>query len=116
MIPPTVRIFVYTEPVDMRRGFDGLALLARDAMGQDPRSGETLLIFANRRRDRLKALWWDKNGYCVLYKRAHRSVFVLPSPTEPSSVSVRIDGKILGALLAGIPKTQRGRPKLRVVR
>jgi transposase len=56
MIPPTVRIFVYTEPVDMRRGFDGLALLARDAMGQDPRSGETLLIFANRRRDRLTRL------------------------------------------------------------
>ena len=70
MIPATVRIFVYTEPVDMRRGFDGLALIARDALSQDPRSG-AVFIFANRRTDRLKAVWWDRNGYCLLYKRAH---------------------------------------------
>lgn len=68
MIPVNVRILVCTEPVDMRRGFDSLAQLARDKLQQDPRSG-ALLIFTGRRRDRLKALWWDRNGYCVLYKR-----------------------------------------------
>ena len=115
MIPATVRIYVYTEAVDMRRGFDGLALIARDAMAQDPRSG-ALFIFANRRSDRLKALWWDRNGYCVLYKRAHRAVFELPSKDDPNSVSVRIDGKLLGQLLAGTPKVRKQRPKLRVVR
>ena len=115
MIPATVRIYVYTEAVDMRRGFDGLALIARDAMAQDPRSG-TVFIFANRRTDRLKALWWDRNGYCVLYKRAHRAVFELPSKDDPNSVSVRIDGKLLGQLLAGTPKVRKQRPKLRVVR
>ena len=115
MIPATVRIYVYTEAVDMRRGFDGLALIARDAMAQDPRSG-ALFIFANRRSDRLKALWWDRNGYCVLYKRAHRAVFELPSKDDPNSVSVRIDGKLLGQLLAGTPKVRKQRPKLHVVR
>jgi transposase len=61
MVPPSVRIYVYTAAVDMRLGFDGLALLAHTAISQDPRSG-SLLIFANRRSDRLKALWWDQNG------------------------------------------------------
>lgn len=115
MIPATVRIYVYTQPVDMRRGFDGLALIARDAMEQDPRSG-ALLVFTNRRADRLKALWWDRNGYCVLYKRAHRAVFELPSSDDPNSASVRIDGKMLGQLLAGAPKVRKRRAKLRVVR
>ena len=115
MIPVTVRIYVYTEPVDMRRGFDGLALIARDAMGQDPRCG-ALFVFTNRRADRLKALWWDSNGYCVLYKRAHRAVFELPACEDGSSVSVRVDGKMLGQLLAGAPKVRKRRAKLRVVR
>lgn len=115
MIPPHVRIYVYTEPVDMRRGFDALALIAREALGQDPRSG-SLFLYANRRSDRLKALWWDRNGYCVLYKRLHRAVFELPSPDGASAVSVRIDGKKLGELLAGTPKRRKSCPNLRVVR
>jgi transposase len=118
MIPVTVQIFVYREPIDMRRGFDGLALIARDTMGKDPRSG-TLFIFANRRADKLKALWWERNGYCLLYKRLHRSLFVLPAPGEEGTTSVRIDGKQLVELLAGVPcedRRQRTKPTLRLVR
>jgi transposase len=114
MIPASVRIFVYTEPVDMRRGFDGLALIARNAMTKDPRSG-ALFIFVNRRADRLKALWWDRNGYCVLYKRAHRAVFCCLARMMRIAVSVRIDGKKLGQLLAGAPKVRKHRAKLRIV-
>lgn len=114
MIPVTVRIFVCTEPVDMRRGFDGLALIARDTLQQDPRSG-ALLIFTNKRRDRMKALWWDRNGYCILYKRFHQAVFDLPVGEE-GSASVRIDGKKLAELLGGKEKTRKRKPKLRVVR
>jgi transposase len=84
-------------------------------MAQDPRSG-AVFIFANRRTDRLAALWWDRNGSCLLYKRAHRAVFILPSKDEPNSASVRIDGKLLAQLLAGAPKVRKQRPKLRVVR
>ena len=116
MIPVTVRIFVCTEPVDMRSGFDRLALLARDKLQQDPRSG-VLLVFTGRRRDRLKAMWWDRNGYCILYKRFHDAVFELPAPLEAvSGVSMRIDGQKLAALLAGKPKTRGRKAKLRVVR
>jgi transposase len=116
MIPVTVRIFVCTEPVDMRSGFDRLALLARDKLQQDPRSG-VLLVFTGRRRDRLKAMWWDHNGYCILYKRFHQAVFELPAPLEAvSGVSMRIDGQMLAALLAGKPKTRDRKAKLRVVR
>lgn len=116
MIPVTVRIFVCIEPVDMRSGFDRLALLARDKLQQDPRSG-VLLVFTGRRRDRLKAMWWDRNGYCILYKRFHKAVFELPVSLEAESgVSVRIDGQKLAALLAGQPKTRKTKAKLRVVR
>lgn len=116
MIPVTVRIFVCTEPVDMRSGFDRLAQIARDKLQQDPRSG-ALLVFAGRRRDRLKALWWDHNGYCVLYKRFHESMFELPAPVDANSgIAVRIDGQKLAALLAGRPKKRRTKPTLRVVR
>jgi len=117
VIPVNVRIFVCTEPVDMRRGFDSLALLAREQLQQDPRSG-ALLIFTGRRRDRLKALWWDRNGYCILYKRFHQSVFELPAPLEGErgGVSVRIDGQKLAVLLAGQAKARRSKAKLRVVR
>lgn len=115
MIPASVRMYVYTEPVDMRRGFDSLALIAREAMGQDPRSG-ALFIFTNRRANRLKALWWDRNGYCILYKRVHQAVFELPAKEDANSVSVRIDGKVLAQLLSGTAKVRKRRPKLRVVR
>lgn len=115
MIPVTVRIFACTEPVDMRRGFDGLALIARQQLQQDPKSG-VLLIFTNKRRDRLKALWWDRNGFCVLYKRVHGAVFELPVADDAGGMSVRIEGKKLGALLAGKEKVRRRRAKLRVVR
>jgi transposase len=114
MIPPSVRIFVCTEPVDMRKSFDGLALAARDKLGQDPKSG-ALFVYTNKRANRLKALWFDRNGYCLLYKRLHDAVFVLPSPSQGHSVCVRIDGHKLAQLLAGAPKPRKRRPKLRIV-
>lgn len=108
MIPRSVRIFVCTEPLDMRRSFDGMALAARQVMGEDPRSG-ALFVFVNRRANRLKALWWDHNGYCLLYKRLHRAVFVSPSPTSKGRPMARIDGRELAQLLAGVPRESRRR-------
>ena len=100
MIPASVRIFVCTEPQDMRSSFDGLALAAKRVVGEDPQSG-ALFCFVNKRSTRLKVIWWDRNGYCLLYKRLHRAVFELP--VGPSGErSVRIDGARLGALVAGV--------------
>lgn len=103
MIPDHVRIFVCTAPQDMRRSFDGLALAARQRLGEDPRSG-ALFCFINRGATRLKVLWFDRSGFCLLYKRAHRVRFVLPD--APAGVpGLRIDARMLRELVAGTSVT-----------
>ena len=102
MIPAEVRIFVCTEPIDMRFGFDRLAAAVRERIGQDPLAGG-LYIFANRGASRLKLLWFDHNGLCILYKRLHRAVFDLPLAPDGSR-SVRLDRAALAALLAGVDR------------
>jgi len=104
MIPATVRIFVCTEAVDMRQGFDRLAQHVKGKLGEDPQAG-SLFVFANRNATRIKALWFDQNGYCLLYKRLHRAVFELP----PSSgaASVQLSAPQLAMLLRGIARTSR---------
>lgn len=106
MIPPGVRIFVCAEPVDMRYGFDRLAQVARDRMGHDPVDGGALFVFAGRGATRLKVLWFDRNGLCMLYKRLHRAVFELPAVGGGAS-SVCIDAAALARLLTGVDRPQR---------
>jgi transposase len=107
MLPATVRVFVCASPQDMRRSFDGLALATKQLLGEEPQSG-ALFVFVNKRATRLKVLWWDRNGYCLLCKRLHRAVFEVPRSSD-GSTSVRIDGTKLATLLAGIdrPKSKR---------
>ncbi len=106
MIPAGVRIFVVTEPVDMRQGFDRLAQAARDRIGQDPQQGGALVVFLGRRARRLKILWFERNSACMLYKRLHGAVFELPVG-EGCGTSVRIDAPALARLLAGVPCAER---------
>jgi transposase len=108
MIGPAVRILVCTEPVDMRYGFDRLAATAKSRMGEDPQSGGVLVVFANRGANRVKCLWFDRNGYCLLYKRLHRAIFELPLPNDASK-SVRIDAVALGKLLRGVDRPNHTR-------
>ena len=104
MIPASVRIFICTEPQDMRRSFDGLARAAREVLDQDPQGG-ALYCFVNKRANRLKILWWDRNGYCLLYKRLHRANFVMPR-VDDGGLPV-IDSKQLARLLAGVANERR---------
>jgi len=106
MIPVGVRIFVCTEPIDMRYGFDRLAATARMRVGEDPQQGGALFVFGSRSANRLKILWFDRNGYVLLYKRLHGAFFELP--TGPSG-SVRIEARALGVLLAGVERERRRR-------
>ena len=83
----------------MRRSFDGLALAAQEHLGEDPQSG-ALFVFVNKRRNRVKVLWFDRNGYCLLYKRLHRARFELP-------LSRTIDAHALAEILRGVPTNRR---------
>jgi transposase len=109
MIPAGLRIFVCREPQDLRRSFDGLARATREQLGEDPQSG-ALYCFINRRANRLKCLWWDRNGYCLLYKRLHRAYFRIPIGVAGANVSIRIDPRQLAALITGEEReSRRGR-------
>lgn len=110
MLPSSVRIFVCTEPQDMRRSFDGLALQTRQLLGEDPQSG-ALFVFVGKSKTRAKVLWFERNGYCLLYKRLHRALFVVPKLPTAGAPSVRIDADGLATLLSGVPK-QIARKKL----
>ena len=101
MIPRRVAIFAALEPIDMRRSFDGLAAAARDHIGRDPQSG-ALFLFVNRDGDRVKILWWEKNGFCILYKRLERGTFRVPSAVERGARSVELDGQELAKILEGV--------------
>jgi transposase len=70
-----VRVFLHGQPVDMRKSFDGLIALTRRALSQDPLSGH-VYVYVNRRGDHLKALYWDRTGFCLWAKRLERGQFV----------------------------------------
>ena len=105
MLPASVRILVCTHPQEMRRSFDRLAQVAREVVGEDPQKG-AMLVFVGKRGTRLKVLWWDRNGLCLLYKRLHDAVFEVPR-SEGAASSVRIDAGALARLLAGVAKARR---------
>jgi transposase len=106
MIPASVRIFVCCEPQDLRRSFDGLALAAKERIGEDPQSG-ALFCYVNKRFNRLKILWWDRNGYCLLYKRLHRALFRIPQGEPLSASAIRLSGAQLAELIAGVARERR---------
>lgn len=107
MLPSSVRILVCTARQDMRKSFDTLAAVVRDVLHEEPQSG-ALYVFVGKRASRVKVLWWDNNGYCLLAKRLHRALFAVPIAGEGAE-SVRIDAAALGQLLAGVTREQKKR-------
>lgn len=115
MLPSSTRIFVYAQPIDMRRSFDALGKCVREVLEQDPESG-ALFIFAGKRGTSLKILWWDKPGYSILYKRLTHGVFRLPA-ADSGTTSVAIDARELVLILQGVePPTRKQRMKALVKR
>jgi transposase len=80
-ITGAVRIFVCTKPADMRKSFDGLSGMVQEFLGQDPLSGH-LFLFFNKRRDRAKILFWDRDGLLIIYKRLEAGTFQNLDPTS----------------------------------
>lgn len=97
-LQPNIRIYIHTGPTDMRKSMNGLECLVSSHLGEDPMSGH-LFLFRNRRGNRLKILYWDRNGYVVWYKRLERGTFSFPSPRDGR---VEIQPAVFQQLLGGL--------------
>lgn len=97
-LPGSVRVFLCLLPVDMRRSFDGLAGLAEQVVREDPLSGH-LFVFRGRRGDRVKILWWDRDGYALWYKRLEKGMFRFPADASQAKEITVAD---LGLILDGV--------------
>lgn len=93
-----MKMFLCTKPADMRRSFDGLAAMTREIIGQEPTGGH-LFIFRNRLGDRIKLLYWDRDGFALWYKRLEKGTFHLPRNIE---ADYQIDPRDLAMMLEGV--------------
>jgi len=110
-LPHTVKIYVAAEPVDLRKGFDGLSVATRSIIQADPLSGH-LFVFVNRRGNRMKILHWQPSGFLLLYKRLERGTFKLPRHPSAGERHVEIEASELHLLLEGIDlRGSRRRPR-----
>lgn len=96
-IPAGTQIWVACGATDMRKGFDGLAMLAQAVVKRDPHSGH-LFVFRGKRADRIKILWWDGTGLCLYAKRLEKGRFTWPVTRDgaarltPAQLSMLIEG------------------------
>ena len=95
-----VVVWVATTPVDMRKSFDSLAEVVRAFLGHDPLSGN-LFVFRNRSGQRVKVLWWDRNGLALYCKRIEKGTFSMPAPLATGEKAIAISAGELARLLAG---------------
>ena len=109
-LPPSVRIFVARGATDLRKSFDTLAALVCETIDEDPQSGH-LFVFINRRRNRVKILWWDRYGYCLLAKRLEHGQFRFYDRAGNGKGHYEVDMSDLTLLLEGIDlRRSRRRP------
>jgi transposase len=108
-LPASVRVYLATSPCDMRRSFDGLHALVNAVLQMDAFAGH-LFVFANRRRDRVKILYWDRDGFAMWAKRLEEGTYAMPF-SEADEVRREITAQELGALLSGIDLSEAKRRK-----
>lgn len=108
-LPCSVRIFIYTQPTDMRCGFNKLCMLTEHFMRQDPFSGH-LFVFFNKRGDKCKILFWDRTGFVIWYKKLEEGTFEKISGKNNLS-SIEVDIAKLTWILEGIDLFQARRRK-----
>ncbi len=96
--PDSIRFFIKPGPTDLRKSINGLSMMAQDNLQQDPLSGN-LFMFCNRRRNILKAVYWDRNGFCLWLKRLELERFPWP---ETSDEGMEITKEQFAWLLDGI--------------
>lgn len=99
-LPAQARVYLCTTPVDLRKSFDGLSGLAESVFQGNVLDGH-LFLFVNKRRDRIKALWWDRDGLIIWYKRLEAGCFEIPPPRGDQQ-HVTLDATELAMLLGGV--------------
>jgi transposase len=99
-LPPSVKIYFATGLVDMRNGIDGLRAVVEQTLKLNPNEGH-LFVFIGKGKDKLKILFWDRNGYVVYFKRLERGRFQLPAVNERRT-RVEMEAAQLAMLLDGI--------------
>ena len=110
--PAHLHFFLYRHPTDMRKSFDGLSGLVTNHLEQNPLSGD-VYVFLNRRRNRLKLLLWDGDGFWIFYKRLEKGAFQLPLFAE-NALSLELAYDQLLLMLQGIDLTSiKRRPRYR---
>jgi transposase len=97
-ITDEIKVWVCNKATDMRKSIDGLSMLVADSFNLKPANGE-LFVFYNSRRDKIKILYWDNNGFALWYKRIERSKFIIPQSLDKP---LEIDKKQLRWLLDGL--------------
>ena len=98
--PPAVRIWLGVQPTDLRKSFDSLAEVVRQHLEADPLSGH-VFVFRNRKSDRVKLLYWDEDGYVIVYKRLEAGTFAFPA-AEGNPARVTLRAAELAMLLDGV--------------
>ncbi len=112
-----VRVFLYRRATDMRKSFHGLVALTQSQLQQDPLSG-SLFVFMNRRRDRVKILYWGQTGFCIWYQQLEKGTYQLPSPaTLDEEDTLEVTRSQLSLILDGIDlRSARQRPRFQLAR
>ena len=100
-LPRAVRVYVSSEPCNLRKSFEGLSNEVRSVLAKDPLSGH-VFVFLNRRKNQVKLLVWTRGGFTIVHKRLERGTFTFPSRVTASATSVEIDAHELSMLLEGI--------------
>ena len=108
------RVFLARDAVDMRKSFNGLIGLAESVLEQDPLSGH-LFVFINRRRDRIKLLYWGGTGFCIWYQQLEQGGYQLPDATTADEQGIEITATQLSLILDGVDLSSvRQRPRYRL--
>ncbi len=103
LVPPgPIRVLIATQPVDFRKGMNGLAALVREQLSADPFSG-VIYVFRSRRADRVKLLFWDGSGVCLFAKRLEDGKFRWPRVEDGV---MRLSSAQLSALIEGLDWTR----------
>ena len=109
-LPGSVRVYLCLSACDMRKSFDGLHTLVREHLTLDAFAGH-LFVFASRRRDRVKILYWDRDGFAMWSKRLEEGTYAVPLAESAEERRREITVQELGALLSGIDLDQAQRRK-----